>query len=218
MCSETRAAHAGHLAQRLGRDGQAVADPARGLDHDVVGAADRDLAGDERDHPATAAAAANGAWLAWQMATASASAAWSGRGELGQRQQRLDHPRDLALVGAAGAAHRALDLLRGVVDAVDAVLAGGEQDDAPRLADREGRADVLTEIQCFERDGVGPVLVDAGRSDARGGWPAGARGPAPAAVAMTPPSVATSRWLRRTTTPKPQLARPGSMPRTTIAP
>ena len=77
------AAHAGDLAQRLGRDGQAVADPARGLDHHVVGAADRDLAGDERDHPATAAAAASGAWLAWQMATASASAAWSGRGGSG---------------------------------------------------------------------------------------------------------------------------------------
>ena len=77
------AAHAGDLAQRLGRDGQAVADPARGLDHHVVGAADRHLAGDERDHPATAAAAANGAWLAWQMATASASAAWSGRGGSG---------------------------------------------------------------------------------------------------------------------------------------
>ena len=75
MCSETGAAHRGDLAQRLGRDGQAIADPARGLHHDVVGAADRDLAGDERDHPATAAAAASGAWLAWQMATASASAA-----------------------------------------------------------------------------------------------------------------------------------------------
>ena len=40
------------------------------------------------------------------------------------------------------------------------VLAGGEQDDAPRLADREGRPNVLTEIQCFESDGVGPVLLD----------------------------------------------------------
>ena len=78
-----RAADAGHLAQRLGRHGQAVADAAGGLDHDVVGAADGDLAGDERDHPATAAAAASGAWLAWQMATASASAAWSGRGGSG---------------------------------------------------------------------------------------------------------------------------------------
>ena len=56
-----RAAHAGHLAQRLGRHGQAIADPAGGLDHDVVGTADRHLPGDERDHPATAAAAANGA-------------------------------------------------------------------------------------------------------------------------------------------------------------
>ena len=58
------------------------------------------------------------------------------------------------------AADRALDLLRGVVDAADAALAGGEQHDAARLADRERRADVLTEVQCFERDGVGPVLVE----------------------------------------------------------
>ena len=160
MCSDTARPDAGDLAQRLGRDGQAVADPARGLDHHVVGAADRHLAGDERDHPATAAAAASGAWLAWQMATASASAAWSGRGGSGSDEQRLDHPRDLPLVGAAGPAHRALDLLRGVVDAADAALAGGQQHDAACLSDREGRADVLTEKQCFERDGIGPVLVE----------------------------------------------------------
>ena len=67
------------LAQRLGRDRQPVADAAGGLEHDVVGAADRDLAGDERDHrAATAARRRSGARLAWQTATASASAAWSG--------------------------------------------------------------------------------------------------------------------------------------------
>jgi hypothetical protein len=99
---------------------------------------------------------------------------------LGQREQRLDHPGHLALVGAPVPAHRSLDLLRGVVDAVDALLAGGEQDDAPRLADRERRPDVLTEIQCFEGDGVGPVLLDElaqtrvdGGQPARGGQPGG---------------------------------------------
>src|SRR5262249_7394184 len=76
------ATHPGDLAQRLGRDREPVADAARRLDDDVVGAADRHVAGDERDHPASAAAA-SGAGVAWQMATASASAAWSGRGGSG---------------------------------------------------------------------------------------------------------------------------------------
>ena len=64
----------------------------------MIAAADRDLAGDERDHPATfASAACIGAPLAWQMATASASAAWSGVGQLGKREKRLDHPLHLVL-------------------------------------------------------------------------------------------------------------------------
>ena len=71
------------VAQRLGRDGEPVADAGRRLDDDVVGAPDRDLAGDEGDHRAAATAWASGAWLAWQIATASASAAWSGVGSSG---------------------------------------------------------------------------------------------------------------------------------------
>src|SRR5262249_50437481 len=57
-----------------------VADTAAGDDH-VVGAAHRDLAREERDH-ATASAFRSGAPLAWQIATARASAAWSGLGRL----------------------------------------------------------------------------------------------------------------------------------------
>jgi hypothetical protein len=71
--------------------------PSR-LDDDVVGAPDGDLAGDERDHASTAAA--SGAWLAWQTATASASAAWSGLRQRPEREHRGDHPRDLCLVRA----------------------------------------------------------------------------------------------------------------------
>ena len=41
-----------HVAQRLGADREAVADARRRLDDDVVGAADRDVAGDQRDHRA----------------------------------------------------------------------------------------------------------------------------------------------------------------------
>src|SRR4029079_18221314 len=68
-------ADTGHVAQRLRRDRQPVADAAA-QDDDVIAAADRDLALDERDHAvAFASAACSGAPLAWQMATASASAA-----------------------------------------------------------------------------------------------------------------------------------------------
>src|ERR1019366_859909 len=69
-----------HVAQRLAGDGQAVADIGAQHDH-VVGAAHRHLAAQQRDHaPTRARALASGAQLAWQTATASASAAWSGRG------------------------------------------------------------------------------------------------------------------------------------------
>src|ERR1700683_2475843 len=70
----------GHVAQRLRGHRGAVADAAA-QDNHVVAAAHRDLAVDQRDHaPAPASSLARGAQLAWQMATASASAAWSGRG------------------------------------------------------------------------------------------------------------------------------------------
>src|SRR5262249_33515053 len=63
-----------YVAKRLGADREAVADPGRGLDHDVVGAAHRNVAGDKRDHAvAVATSASIGAWLAWQIATARAS-------------------------------------------------------------------------------------------------------------------------------------------------
>src|SRR5207247_1513240 len=77
-----------HLLERLGRDREPVTDAARGLQHDVIGAPDRDLARDQRDHGAAPVSALpvrprSGAWLAWQMPTASASAAWSASGPAG---------------------------------------------------------------------------------------------------------------------------------------
>ena len=65
----------GHVAERLGGTASAVADAAA-EDHDVVAAADRDLAAQQRDHrPPPSSASDNGAQLTWQIATASASAA-----------------------------------------------------------------------------------------------------------------------------------------------
>ena len=56
VCSVAALPAARDVPQRLGRDGQPVADAAAG-DDDVVGAAHRDLAGEQRDHAAASAAA-----------------------------------------------------------------------------------------------------------------------------------------------------------------
>src|SRR5262249_26047434 len=94
----------GNGFQGLVGDREHVADAA-GLDHDMVGAADEDLAADRGDHPARAcgrspaapigtfapgapAAGPAPAWLAWQIATASASAVWSECG--GSGRPRID--------------------------------------------------------------------------------------------------------------------------------
>ena len=85
------------LCERLRRHGEAVADTAAQQRH-VLGAALGDLAAQQRDHPASAAIAwASGAWFAWQIATASASEAWSEDGARREREQRGDHPRHLVL-------------------------------------------------------------------------------------------------------------------------
>jgi diguanylate cyclase (GGDEF)-like protein len=81
-----------------------------------------------------------------------------GARRLGQAQQRLHHPLDLVLAGAAAAADGALDLLGRVVRARHAALAGGHEDRPARLADGESCANVLTEIQSFEGDRIGLVL------------------------------------------------------------
>ena len=197
-----RLARGRHLAQRLGRDRQAVADARGGLDDDVVGAADGDLAGDERDHRAAAITAASGAWLAWQTPTASASVGVVGQRVVGQAEHRADHARHLLLGRAAGAADRLLDLLRRVGRARHAALAGGEHHDAARLADREGAAGVGAEEQVLERDGVGLVRARCSVADLvvdRGQPPL--QRDAGAASSMTPPSSATKRMPRRATTP-----------------
>ncbi len=158
----------------------------------MVGAPQRDLAGEQRDH-ATASALRSGAPLAWQIATASASAAWSGLRQRGQREQRLDHPLHLVLRRAAGAADRALDLLRRVGGHGDAALAGGQQDDAAGLADRERRVRVGAEVELLDRHRVRRVLgQQLAHARVDRGQPARQREPR-ADVSITPPSSATRR-------------------------
>ncbi len=89
--------------------------------------------------------------------------------QLLEREQGLDHPLDLVLGGAAGAADRGLDLLRRVGPARDPALAGGQHHDPAGLADGEGRAHVGPEVQLLDRNRLRPVLVeqlaDAGVDD-----------------------------------------------------
>ena len=80
--------------------------------------------------------------------------------QLEQPEQRLHHARHLLLVCAAAAAHRPLDLLRGVARARDGALARREHRGAARLTDGERRTHVLTEVQLLERKRIGLVLVD----------------------------------------------------------
>ena len=92
-CRKASRAGRGDRFQRLRGDRQPIAD-AGGVDHDVVGAADHHLAADRGDHPATRSRGAGAPHRPrprcaarrlppWQIATASASAAWSGVGGSG---------------------------------------------------------------------------------------------------------------------------------------
>ena len=177
---------AGHGLQRLGRDREAVADAA-GLDHDVVGPADQDLAADRGDHPTGtsrlpggSSACAGRAWPAWQIATASASAAWSDCGGSRQAEQGADHALDLLLGRRAASADRHLHRLRRVVEARDAALGGGQQRDAAGLADGDRRAHVLAEVDVLERHARPAGARRSARRARRGCAPGGARAGSPA--------------------------------------
>src|SRR4051794_306670 len=77
----------GHRAEGLRRNGEPVSHAAA-LDHHVIGPALEHLSADRGDQPAapasTGTAAPAPAWLAWQMAIARASAAWSDSGAFGR--------------------------------------------------------------------------------------------------------------------------------------
>ena len=81
-------------------------------------------------------------------------------GLLGQVEQRLDHPCDLPLVGAATAADGALDLLRGVSGTGQTALPSRQHDHSTGVPDGERRANVLAEVELLERDGVGVVCAE----------------------------------------------------------
>ena len=130
--------------------------------------------------------------MTWQIATASASAAWSGAGLRGERRAAPDHARDLVLVGAPVAADGGLDLLGRVAGARHAALPGGQHHHAAGVADREGGAHVLAEVELLQGDRVG-LMLGQQRSIARVDVGQAALLGTPARVSITPPSSAVRR-------------------------
>ena len=172
--------------------------------HDVVGAPDRDRAADECDHarirrsristsssPGSRIAGHDAAVRDGGRVRRAVEVADRDRERVGgvlgvrrhlERQQRLDHARDLVLLRAPGAADGVLDLLGRVGDDVQPALAGGEHDDAARLADGERAARRSCRSRCPpSRSTLHEVLVeqladatvDRGEADLRRGFRAG---------------------------------------------
>ena len=81
-------------------------------------------------------------------------------GLLCQVEQRLDHPCDLPLVGAAAAADGALDLLGCVPGTGQTALPRRQHHHATGVPDGKRRANVLAEVELLERDGVGLVCAE----------------------------------------------------------
>ena len=148
-------------ADRAGRGGEQVAD-AVDVEHEAVGRAADELAPEPRDHdspcsPQPAIRRSGGA-SAWQIATASASAAWLGVGFDSSAEDRAHHPLHLCLLGAAVAAHRLLDAGRRVLDALDPDGCGGDEHGSARLPDGERGAGICPDERLFHCDGGGLVL------------------------------------------------------------
>src|SRR5215218_5838954 len=79
---------------------------------------------------------------------------------LGQRQERSDHPLNLALRGGAASADGLLHGLRRIREARDARHAGGKEHDAAGLAYREGGVGVAAEVEILDRQRGRRVLAD----------------------------------------------------------
>ena len=192
MCSVVALADRRHVAQRLRRHVGAVADAAARDDH-VVAAADRDVTASRAIMRRPRQGGAQRRRVGVADGDGQRVRRVVGPRQLGQRQQRLDHPLDLRLVGAAGAADRALDLLRRVARAVQPGT--GRPPAAPRRAPvrprtRSGR-------WCRSRGPRPPPRPAGARRSARApgrGWrPAARRARSRGEVSITPPSSATRR-------------------------
>ena len=206
-----RLARGGHLAQRLGRHREPVADAAAG-DDDVVGPPDGDLAARAIMRATLARAPPARRCLVRERAAHRRGVGVADRDgervggvvgprQLLEREQRLDHPLDLVLGGAAGAADRALDLLRRVGPARDA-RAGRPPAARPRAPGRPRAPSAR-----WRRSRAPPPPPPragarrAARRRGRGSRASRAAGSLAGEVWTTPPSSATIRPPWRATTP-----------------
>ncbi len=138
-------------------DAKQVADAAD-VEHDPVRGPRDGNSCQAGDHAPTAFS--SGGASAWQMPTASASAAWSGVGGDVEAEDRLHHALHLGLLGPAVAAHGLLDPRRRVLSALDSGQGGCDEDGPSRLADGERGAGVDADEGFLERDGIGRRLID----------------------------------------------------------
>ena len=110
-----------------------------------------------------AAARSSGGASAWQIATASASAAWCGVGSSGEPEDHLHHPLHLRLLGAAVAADGLLDAGRRVLAAGDSRVGGRDEHGAACLSDGERDAGVGADVRLLECHRIRRVLGDERR-------------------------------------------------------
>ena len=152
---------------------------------------------------------------AWQMATASASAA-SGVAALLDGQQHPHHHRDLRLFGVTDADHRLLDQIGRIFRDRQAGQGEGRQRRAARLAEFQRRLRIAVDKGLLDR-GFGRPPRGRRSRRARDGWRrAVRRAQVAASVWIEPQATKASRAPATSIIPQPVLRRPGSTPRTRI--
>ncbi len=144
-----------------GADGDAVADAAD-LHGDLVGAAVEQGAAQRADHRAATLATRRriGAWARWHSASATASAASTGRKRLADPEQHLHHPLDLVLRRPAHAGDGLLHLVRRVLDHLAAGRDRLRHRDPGGLGDGDRGAGVHLEQHPLDGDHRRAVLVE----------------------------------------------------------
>ena len=153
---------AGRRAAQHGRRGRDEVADAVHVEHEAVGGAPGRPPSETRDHAGAPqdAIRASGGIEAWQMATASASAACEVGGSASSARIIRTMRADLPLVGPAVAADRLLDPRRRVLGALDSGRRGRDERGAARLPDEERDAGVGTDERLLQRDGIRPVRRD----------------------------------------------------------
>ena len=85
-----------------------------------------------------------------------------GARDLHSGEEPLDHGVDLGLFSPAGADHRFLDQPRRIFADRDSEARGGEQDDAPSLAELQGGLRIVVDEHLLDRRAFGAMLGEDG--------------------------------------------------------